>query len=184
MTAQQHREAARNPGQRERDRKFVRTGVWVTLASMGAWAAMFGLIALAAWADGNRAAATALGIYAAMMLTLPPLMAWATLTWVVRTTGHGQGGNSDNQADQPDRTSVESGGKGTYMPEMKEFERAAPRPCNSHEDEEDEGLKAAYTCPECGQDLCDSCTDLEAWLSGQVRMCPHCGHVPGYTRNR
>ena len=131
------------------------------------------MIALAAWADGNRAAATALGIYAAMMLTLPPPMVWATLIWVVRATGQEQSGNAGNQAEQPDRASVESGGKRMYMPEVKEFERAAPRPCNSHED--GDGPEAAYTCPECGQDLCDSCTDLEAWLSNMVRMCPHCG---------
>lgn len=56
--------------------------------------------------------------------------------------------------------------------------RQAQANCRSHNPEEQEGLSPAYTCPSCGQDFCDSCTDLEAWRHDRWKACPHCGHIP------
>lgn len=36
-----------------------------------------------------------------------------------------------------------------------------------------------FLCPDCGNTFCHSCTDLEAWESDAVKVCPHCGWMDG-----
>ena len=38
-------------------------------------------------------------------------------------------------------------------------------------------MRQVFQCTFCAATFCDSCTDLEAWLSDHIKACPSCGYI-------
>ena len=98
---------------------------------------------------------------------------WIGLCWKKMETVHGANREEAGRT----RTEQEKEKRNMTTPSVQGFITAGRGRRNSHDEEED--CPPAYTCPECGSDFCDHCTDMEAWLSDLVKICPHCGHIPG-----